>query len=236
MKLTFKNSTHANLFKEFADYFDIKNIEDIEIEELYKILFEKSGVEGWEKIYDYMVNHSDFFAAPASARFHGNYDGGLAMHSLNVLVLLLKKNKDYEIGVTDSECIVSALCHDLCKCNFYTKTFKNQKVYLDAWQQGAKQDPGGYFVWKTAQSYGYDNKFPLGHGNKSLFILMNYCRVTTNVAMMIVWHMGPYANTSDDSYGYNNAVEYCPAVQIMHTADLEAASLFETVQEDVFLD
>ena len=40
--------------------------------------------DGIEKLLDYLVNKSDFFIAPASTRFHGSYDGGLAQHSLNV--------------------------------------------------------------------------------------------------------------------------------------------------------
>ena len=40
--------------------------------------------EGSDKLLDYLINKSDFFTAPASTRFHGAYDGGLAQHSLNV--------------------------------------------------------------------------------------------------------------------------------------------------------
>ena len=34
--------------------------------------------EGSDKLLDYLINKSDFFTAPASTRFHGAYDGGLA--------------------------------------------------------------------------------------------------------------------------------------------------------------
>ena len=33
--------------------------------------------EGAEKLLDFLENKSDFFTAPASARYHGAYEGGL---------------------------------------------------------------------------------------------------------------------------------------------------------------
>ena len=57
--------------------------------EIYKTYIKRSGSE---KLLEYLLSpHSDFFEAPASARFHGNYDGGLLDHSLNVYDCL----KDY---------------------------------------------------------------------------------------------------------------------------------------------
>ena len=39
--------------------------------------------EGADKLLAYLES-SDFFTAPASTRYHGNYEGGLCQHSLNV--------------------------------------------------------------------------------------------------------------------------------------------------------
>ena len=39
--------------------------------------------EGADKLLEYLVS-SDFFLAPASAKFHSSYEGGLCDHSLNV--------------------------------------------------------------------------------------------------------------------------------------------------------
>ena len=33
--------------------------------------------EGSQELLDYLTNKSDFFTAPASARYHGAYAGGL---------------------------------------------------------------------------------------------------------------------------------------------------------------
>ena len=44
-----------------------------------------------DSLVDYLENKSDFFTAPASTKFHGDYDMGLVTHSVNVYYCL----KDY---------------------------------------------------------------------------------------------------------------------------------------------
>lgn len=240
------NFNHQKIIEGLLDYFDL-NPENLPLEklsevELYKQLFNKTQVPNIDKLYDYMLNKSDFFTAPASTKFHGNYKGGLAVHSLIVLALFIKKNNDYNLGLEDSQMIVSALTHDLCKCNFYVESFRNVKIYEG--EGGYKvpssgrvlSDPKGNFCWRTEKSFAIEDKFPLGHGNKSLFILMNYIKVDPVVAMLITWHMGVFANQADNQYGYNNACDYLPAVCALHTADEEASMIFEEKRDGYYID
>ena len=45
--------------------------------------------EGADKLLEFICGSgSDFFTAPASTRFHGNYEGGLCEHSVNVFECL----------------------------------------------------------------------------------------------------------------------------------------------------
>ena len=53
-------------------------------EEFIEIFQEQVHREGAQALLDYLSNKSDFFTAPASARYHGSYAGGLCEHSLNV--------------------------------------------------------------------------------------------------------------------------------------------------------
>ena len=46
--------------------------------------------DGSDKLLDYLEHKSDFFTSPASARFHGSYEGGLCDHSLNVYHCLVE--------------------------------------------------------------------------------------------------------------------------------------------------
>lgn len=74
--------------------------------------------EGIEKLIAYLEK-TDFFKAPASTRFHGNYEGGLLEHSLNVYHLLKEKvaQKPYSevISASDDTIILITLLHVFVK-------------------------------------------------------------------------------------------------------------------------
>ena len=53
-------------------------------EEFIELFQEHIHRDGAEALLDYLTNKCDFFTAPASARYHGAYAGGLCEHSLNV--------------------------------------------------------------------------------------------------------------------------------------------------------
>ena len=81
------------------------------------------------------LEKSDFYSAPASTRFHGNYAGGLLAHSLNVYDELNRLLQIYpEVHPsTETICIVS-LFHDLCKVGFYTTEKRNRKNADGQWE------------------------------------------------------------------------------------------------------
>ena len=62
-------------------------------------------------IYKYKVNvfflfckeKTDFFKAPASTRFHGNYEGGLVEHSMQVYEILKHKVENCVIDIDVKE-------------------------------------------------------------------------------------------------------------------------------------
>ena len=41
--------------------------------------------DGIDDLVNWLHSDTDFFTAPASTRFHGNYEGGLVEHSLHVV-------------------------------------------------------------------------------------------------------------------------------------------------------
>ena len=94
--------------------------------------------EGIEKLITYLEK-TDFFKAPASTRFHGNYEGGLLEHSLNVYHLLKEKvsQKPYSevISASDDTIILITLLHDICKTNYYTVDYRNKKNADGVWVQ-----------------------------------------------------------------------------------------------------
>lgn len=75
--------------------------------------------DGIEELLKWLEG-TDFFTAPASTRFHGNYEGGLCEHSLNVHRELTRLNDIYQLGYSKETIAVTALFHDLCKVNYYS--------------------------------------------------------------------------------------------------------------------
>ena len=90
-------------------------------EEFIEIYRENIRRDGADALLDYLEHKSDFFTAPASARYHLACEGGLCEHSLNVyhcLVDYLQRERVQELyGLEYSEesVAVVALLHDLCQ-------------------------------------------------------------------------------------------------------------------------
>ena len=63
-------------------------------ERFLQLLRDKVKRDGVEDLISYLENN-DFFTAPSSTRFHGNYEGGLCEHSLNVHDCLVALHQKY---------------------------------------------------------------------------------------------------------------------------------------------
>ena len=186
--------------------------------EIYKTYIKR---EGADKLLEYLLS-SDFFTAPASARYHCSFEGGLCEHSLNVydcLVSYLNMPRTKEImGVSYSEesIAIVALLHDLCKVGVYKKGFRNVKN-----EQGA---------WQRIDTFEYDDKLPYGHGEKSVYIASGYMRLTREEAFAIRYHMG-YSSQTEDPRNVSAAFEMFPLAFALSTADSEATYFVEGKKE-----
>ena len=103
-------------------------------EEFIEIFREHVHRDGADALLDYLTNKSDFFTAPASARYHGAYAGGLCEHSLNVYHCLTDYLARERVhgplwpGVQRRRSIaLVALLHDLCKIGCYKPSTRNVK-------------------------------------------------------------------------------------------------------------
>ncbi len=172
--------------------------------------------EGADKLLAFLEG-SDFFAAPASTRYHGNYEGGLCQHSLNVYdalvdILARPRVKDtYGISYPAESVAIAALLHDLCKVNFYKTSFRNVKN-----EQGR---------WESVPYYTIEDNLPYGHGEKSVYIASGYMRLTRDEAFAIRYHMG--FSGSEDPGNVGRALEMFPLAWALCVADREAAYFME---------
>ncbi len=183
--------------------------------ELYKQYIKR---EGADKFLEYLLSKSsDFFTAPASTRFHGSHEGGLVEHSLNVYDCLhhyLNRERVHEVyGLNyDEESIaIVSLLHDVCKINCYKPGTRNVK------------DEHG--VWHTVPTYEYEDNLPYGHGEKSVYILSGYMRLTREEAFAIRYHMG-FAGTEDER-NVGKAFAMYPLSFALSVADMEATYYLE---------
>ena len=149
--------------------------------EEYISLLKSTEREGIDSLISWLSTETDFFTAPASTNKHGSYEGGLVRHSLSVYRILSNFSKNIPEARKDS-IILIALLHDLCKVNFYIRTFRN-----------VKNESG---KWERVEIYGIDDTLPLGHGEKSLYLAMRHIQLTEEEAAGIRWHMGGYDDAS----------------------------------------
>lgn len=166
-----------------------------------------------------------FFQAPASTRFHLNYEGGLLEHSMNVCEmaldlreLMIRKDEGLCDLLPKESVIIAALFHDVCKTDIYKPAMKKQKNALG--------------VWCNVPGYDVDySNFPLGHGEKSVIWLLHHgLRLTADEIMAIRWHMTAWDlpfQSPEMKGNLNAARNRCPLLAVIQAADGLAAHLLE---------
>ena len=167
---------------------------------------------------DYLIEKTDFFTAPASTRFHGAYEGGLLEHSLNVYECLCDfvkrpRFRDTYGFVFDEESLaIAALLHDVCKTNFYKTEMRNVK------KNG---------VWESVPYYTIEDSLPYGHGEKSVYIVSGFMKLTRDEAFAIRYHMG--FSGPEDANQVGKALEMFPLAFALCVADMEASYYMEGI-------
>lgn len=182
------------------------------MKERYKKLLNKLGEDG-EKIYQYL-DSTDFFTAPASTRFHGSYEGGLAEHSYNVYVALQKIKEDLFRERYSIETLIKvSILHDICKCNFYKESTRNVK----------NEDTG---KWEQVPYYTIEDLIPYGHGEKSVMLANKIIDLTDEEMFAIRFHMG-FSEPKELYNALGEAMNKYPLVLALHMADLYSTYYLE---------
>ena len=135
-------------------------------------------------------------------------------HSLNLYDLLEAKATMLDLGLTEDERTIAAICHDFCKIDTYRPNIL---------KSGERS---------SAKPYVTEDNLPLGHGEKSAWLASQHIELTNNEALLIRWHMGPYDPAWKD---YDQKVgKACPAIYAFHNADQEASKYLEGKQGSPF--
>ena len=178
---------------------------------LYKEYITRDGADD---LMEWLTT-SDFFVAPASTKFHGSHAGGLLEHSLNVYDCLVEELDILDIKENYSAETVAlvSLLHDICKVNFYKKGTRNVK------ENGQ---------WVTKEVYEIDEKFPCGHGEKSVIILQNFMSLSAEEIFAIRAHMGGFdTSVKGGDYFISKIFERSKLSVLLHLADMKATYLLE---------
>lgn len=184
-------------------------------QEFLKIARENIKRDGIEDLLNWLQT-TDFFDAPASSKFHSAEAGGLCFHSINVYNRLLKLATDEwgEEKVNKESVAIIALFHDVCKCCFYRVEMRNVK------ENGE---------WVQKPYYAVDDQLPYGHGEKSVYIINGYLRLTREEAIAINWHMGGFdSRVIGGDMSLSNAFYKYPLAMLTHVSDILATYLDET--------
>lgn len=187
-------------------------------EKFIKIFEENIKRPGSDNLLAWLCSeNSDFFTAPSSTRFHGSYEGGLLEHSLNVYECLKdylsrpRTKEMYGMDYSEESIAIVALLHDLCKVNFYAVDYRN-----------AKNAQG---IWEKVPYYTIRDELPYGHGEKSVYIVSGFMRLSREEAFAIRYHMGFSGNEDKNLVG--QALEKFPLALALNVADMEAAYFME---------
>lgn len=90
---------------------------------------------------------------------------------------------------------VAALLHDVCKIHLYEK---------------------------TEDGYRHNEQFPIGHGGKSVILILRHMPLTDEEITAISWHMGAFDSRAGAGRSLSQAWEKCPLALHLHLADMEA--------------
>lgn len=172
--------------------------------------------EGIDKLMEWLEG-SDFYTAPASKKFHGDYEGGLLEHSLNVYDELKRLLQVYgdAVNVSEETVRIVSLFHDLCKVNFYTVEKRNRKNEQGQWEQ--------YNCYNIKEKFCYG-----GHGSKSVFLIQNFIHLLPEEAVAVECHMGAWDGNKD----VGSAYEQFPIAWLTHVADEAATFVIETKSKE----
>lgn len=141
-----------------------------------------------------------FFSAPASTKYHGNYEGGLFDHSYAVMQALIDlTEKNGLIWERKGSPLIIGMLHDLCKCDNY--------------------------ITYGSDGYEYNTDTLLkGHGDKSVMRCASLLKLTEEEVVCIRYHMGAFTG-KEEWQDYTRAIHSYPNVLWTHHADMIAAHI-----------
>lgn len=175
------------------------------------------GKVGITEEFKKWLTDNDFFEQAASTKYHGNYEGGLFDHSLEVTKKLVELTNLLGIKWTRPESpYIVGMFHDLCKIDNYITVVENEGV-----EYFGSDELKGRSVYFEHN----DDCILKGHGEKSIMLLSQFMTLTEEEIYCIKFHMGAY--NTDDWNEFDKAIRKYETVLWTHTADMYASKVID---------
>jgi len=129
--------------------------------------------KGMSELVAHMVENG-FFKAPASTRYHGDYQGGLNDHCYSLYDLFSNMLLTFGLHVSENSRLICAFGHDLCKMGAYIPT--------------------------NYEDYTWNKEHPKGHSELSIAILKRFIELKPEEEEIIRYHMGMYGTKEFSSF------------------------------------
>lgn len=171
-----------------------------------------TGRHGMDELIECMED-GGFYEAPCSGAHHLAEEGGLLIHSLNVLDAARALNSVWGHEVADDSLTIIALLHDLGKMGDHGKP-----NYVENYLTGGKRSEKKPFTTNSELVY-------IPHEVRSVMIAERYIRLSEEEEQAILWHNGLYGSFKYDIQGKETAM-----YMVLHFADMWASRIIE--QED----
>lgn len=211
---------------------------------------------GLKDLLEYLTDETDFFTAPASTKFHGAHEAGLLLHSLTVYDIMKSIDEMLDLNIPKENIAICGLFHDVCKTNFYQldeeEPSQAQLKYVqDLCEQAGIKMPAktertkayisivindlksGKKVLPTYKpSYRVVDQLPMGHGEKSVYIINKFMPLEDAEALAIRWHLGGF--DPGVNFNYPSGAPQRQSMQenklqaLLVTADIAGSYLVDT--------
>ncbi len=169
--------------------------------------------QGAAELLDWLEKETDFFTAPASSGNHLAIEGGLCMHSLNVYRRLRPSLNHHSFS--HEAATICALLHDICKADYYKKEMRSEKDDKNKWIK--------------VPYYTVEDRFPYGHGEKSVYLIERHMKLTCDEALAIRHHMGGFGCFPGDRTTAE-AFKLSALALELHIADMRSTFIDEAME------
>ena len=210
---------------------------------------------GIDVLLDYLKEETDFYTAPASSKFHGAHEAGLLLHSLTVYDIMKGLDEMFDLNLSKESIAICGLFHDVCKTNFYqldeeepsqaqlkyvqdlceqvgikmpSKT-ERTKSYISSVINDLKSGKKELPIFRP--SYKIADQLPMGHGEKSVYIINKFMQLEDTEALAIRWHLGGFVPGVNFNYPsgapQKQAMRENKLQALLITADIAASYLVD---------